>query len=232
MRNALVLICLPVVMAFTLMPMGAALGQERKAVFVDQGPKDASFATYREELLEDIVSRDVDAVVLAAAPNVHLDFGGGEGRAEFRKRLTLSEEDLSEEYAHLADRQRETYWDELETALRLGGVFTRANQFEAPYTWSVELTGNEEPFSTSFIIGSDIPMRIRASKYGDVITVLDEDIVQVLEGGKGTDFIEVQLAGGRRGFVHKDNLRSPIDYRAIFEKKSGLWLMTAFIAGD
>lgn len=224
------LFCVPVLLTLLFVTLVSA--EERKAAFVDQGSRNASFVAYRDKMLEAIIRRDVDEVVLAAAPQVHLDFGGGEGRAEFRQRLTLTEEDLSEEYGHLADEQREQYWEALEDVLRLGGVFTQPNRFEAPYTWSVELTESEEPFSTSFVVGTSVPLRGRPSKYGDVITLLDEDIVQVLEGGKGTEFMEIQLVDGQRGFVHKDSLRSPIDYRAIFEKKSGLWLMTAFIAGD
>lgn len=222
--------CLPLFLAFVVaLPV---LAVERKAAFVDQAGKDASFLAYRTELLTAVIDRDVDEVVLAAAPDVQLDFGGGEGRAEFRKRLTVSEDDLAEDYAHLADEQREQYWGALEEVLRLGGVFTTPTRFEAPYTWTVQLAGNEEPFSTSFVIGTSVPLRARPSRFGDVTTLLDEDIVQVLEGGRGTDFIEVQLADGRKGYVHKDQLRSPIDYRAIFENKNGLWLMTAFIAGD
>jgi len=230
MPFARLLLCVPVLLILLLVPQ--AWAGERKAAFVDQGAKDATFVSYRDKMLDAIVRRDVDEVVLAAAPDVHLDFGGGAGRAEFRQRLTLTEEDLAEEYGHLADEQREQYWEALEEVLRLGGVFTQPTRFEAPYTWSVELTESEEPFSTSFVVGTSVPLRGRPSKFGDVITLLDEDIVQVLEGGRGTEFLEIQLVDGRRGFVHKDNLRSPIDYRAIFEKKAGLWLMTAFIAGD
>lgn len=206
--------------------------QERKAAFVDEGGKDASFAEFRENLLDAIIRRDVDTVVAAAAASIHLDFGGGEGREEFRNRLTVTAEDFTEDYAHLADEYREQYWDALEEVLRLGGVFEDAATFVAPYTWTVALKDDEDPFTTAFVIGSDVPMRSRPSRYGDVVSVLDEDIVMLLKGGKGTDFLEVQVADGRRGYVHRDNLRSAIDYRAFFETSGGRWQMTIFIAGD
>ena len=210
----------------------SASAQERKAPFVDEGTKDASFAAYRETLLEAIAARDVGTVVAAAAPDINLDFGGGEGRDEFRKRLTVTAQDFSEEYAHLADEHREQYWDALEEMLRLGGVFRTPEQFVAPYTWAFKLSDSEDPFATSFVVGSDVPLRSRPSKYGDVTAVLDEDVVQLGDGGKGTDFHEVELVDGRRGFVHRDNLRSAIDYRARFENTGGRWQMMMFIAGD
>lgn len=211
---------------------GVAHGQERKAPFVDQASKDATFSAYRKKLLQAIVDRDVDAVVAAAAPDIHLDFGGGEGREEFRKRLTVTEADLNEDYAHLADEHREQYWDALEAVLRLGGVFREPGSFAAPYTWVVELKDNEDPYTTGFAIGSDVPLRSRPSRYGDIISILDEDIVAILQGGKGTDFLEVRASDGRNGFVHKDHVRSAIDYRALFGKSEGGWQMNVFIAGD
>ena len=211
---------------------GAGVAQERKAVFVDEGDQQPSFASYRMTLLDSVIKRDIDTIVASAAPDIKLDFGGGEGRTEFRNRLTVSAEDFGQEYAYLADEHREQYWAALEDVLRLGGVFTRPDTFEAPYTWVVKLDDSEDAFSTGFVIGSAVPMRERASKYGNVVTTLDEDVVTILEGGKGTDFREVELADGRKGFVHKDNLRSAIDYRAIFENRGGRWLMTAFLAGD
>ena len=144
----------------------------------------------------------------------------------------MTEADLSEEYAHLADEHREQYWDALEAVLRLGGVFREPDSFVAPYTWVIELKENEDPFTTGFVIGSDIPLRSRPSRYGDIIAVLDEDIVGIGEGGKGTDFLQVRISDGRNGFVHKDHLRSAIDYRAFFGKSTGTWQMNVFIAGD
>jgi hypothetical protein len=42
----------------------------------------------------------------------------------------------------------------------------------------------------------------------------------------------VRLADGRTGFVRHDQVRSVLDYRAVFERREGHWLMTAFVAGD
>ena len=69
---------------------------------------------------------------------------------------------------------------------------------------------------------------------------LDHDILTFAGQGPGklqheateADWIEVKDAKGKRGFVRQLDVRSPIDYRAFFEKKHGKWLMTAFLAGD
>ena len=46
------------------------------------------------------------------------------------------------------------------------------------------------------------------------------------------DWYEIKTLGGKKGFVKAEFVRSPIDYRAGFEKKSGKWKMTFFLAGD
>ena len=45
-------------------------------------------------------------------------------------------------------------------------------------------------------------------------------------------WISVQTLKGRSGWVQAAAIRSPIDYRAIFEKRGGKWQMTAFVSGD
>ena len=45
-------------------------------------------------------------------------------------------------------------------------------------------------------------------------------------------WLKVETLGGKKGFVNAKFVRSPIDYRAIFEKKSRSWKMTAFVSGD
>ena len=60
---------------------------------------------FRQDLAVAVEARDVDALVALAAEDVKLDFGGGAGRAELRKRLSGGDWDL---------------WDELDKLLMLG----------------------------------------------------------------------------------------------------------------
>ena len=42
----------------------------------------------------------------------------------------------------------------------------------------------------------------------------------------------VRLWNGRSGFIASAFVRSPVDYRAIFQKAGGQWRLRAFVAGD
>ena len=50
--------------------------------------------------------------------------------------------------------------------------------------------------------------------------------------GERESWRKVTLLGGRSGFVREADVRSPADYRVIFERRKGRWVMTSFIAGD
>ena len=199
---------------------------------VDEASQDRGFLEFRNRLLDAIERRDTDAVVAMATKTIQLDFGGGEGREAFRSRLTLSRSDLSEEYAHLADEMREEYWNDLKETLSLGGRFVDAKTFHAPYVWTLELSDEDDPFSTSFIIDQDVQVRDRPNERGRTIGTLSYNKVEVLEYERDMRFVKIKLPGNRNGYVRKDALRSPIDYRAFFIKSNGRWQLDLFLAGD
>lgn len=209
-----------------------ALAAERKALPVDEAAQVQGFEAYRNDLLAAIARRDVEAVVASASKDVELSFGGDTGHDALRSFLTLSEDDLADEYKDQAAGMREGYWDALEEMLRLGGKADGPDAFDAPYTWTVELGENDDPFTTYFVIDRDVPMRDRPNRHGAVEKVLAYDIVEVIDGGEGTSFQKVRLATGETGFVDKVHLRSAVDYRARFERRPDGWKMVFFLAGD
>jgi len=215
-----------------LLQITNAFAAQRIALPIDEAKKDQSFASFRAKLIEAIVRRDVDYVVSQASKDVHLSFGGHSGRKSFRGFLTLTEANLADEYKHEAATRRESYWNALEEVLRMGGRFKKAGVFGAPYTWTIKLLETEDAFTTYFVIGDKVALRNRPSKFGEIIATLNHNIVKSLKGGDGTPFIKVKLSNGNTGFVKKSQLRSAVDYRAIFEKRSGHWQLVTFIAGD
>ena len=66
----------------------------------------------------------------------------------------------------------------------------------------------------------------------NVVKVEDDPVGEVGEERKKPEWRKVRTLGGLSGFVKTEFVRSPIDYRAGFEKKRGVWKMVAFIAGD
>ncbi|MEM6590152.1 MAG: hypothetical protein AAF641_17030 [Pseudomonadota bacterium] len=199
---------------------------------VDEAEADESFVAYRAALIDAVVARDIDAIIDATADDVLMSFGGAEGHDALRAFLKVDPEEFAPEQRHEAPALRERNWAELETVLRLGGMFKADGDFVAPYTFAAEQPEDLDPFDVVFITGNGVALRDRPIRFGEVVTRLNYDVVRFRNWVTGTQFVEIEMADGTEGFVHRDFARFLLDYRAIFAKRDGAWVMTHFIAGD
>ena len=177
-----------------------------RLVPVDEASGNPEFAAYRQQLLEAVHRRDADAVIALVDPHVRTDFGGGGGADDFRKSLAAP-----------------GTWENLDTVLTHGGTFLGSDAFWAPYVYSA-WPEDRDAFQHLAILGEKVPVRDAAGK---VFGTLTHSIVERTDK-EG----EVRLVDGRTGSVDPKQLWSPVGYRAGFNKVSGAWRMTAFVAGD
>ena len=211
----------------------AASGQERFVKPVDEAAKDASFLAFRKQLIAAAERRDAKFIYSIIDPKIEISFGIENGAAAFRKYWKLESKDSE-------------FWAKFLIVIKNGGAFTgqgrnKMNAFAAPYTYTNWGSGVDE-FENHAIFGSDVNLRETGSKDGKVITRLSYNVVKVdweksvrqKPGDMETEveWFYVETLGGQKGFVYRDFVRSPLDYRAGFEKKRGKWVMTFFIAGD
>ncbi len=190
---------------------------------IDEAAKDPSFFVFRARLLKAIQKRDSAFLLTVVDPKIANNFGGDDGLANF-KRIWHPE------------RLTSPVWTELLSALVLGGKFDKDQSFAAPYLFNA-FPEELDAFVHSAIIEGGVRVRREPNSQGAVIRTLSFDIVKLGEGepkrsADKREWIPVVLADGQKGYVASEYIRSPIDYRAFFEKKNGKWLMTAFIAGD
>jgi hypothetical protein len=229
-----VFLALTLCLSFTL-PVSAQEEEEAQSLTaqpVDEAEEDADFAAFREALLAAVVARDIEAILGMAAEDVELSFGGAEGQEALRAYLEVDPEDFSPERRFEAPALRERNWADLETVLRMGGVFDGDARFIAPYTFAVTPPEGMDPFEVLFVTGSGVALRERPIRFGGALGWLDHDIVRQLDWVAGTPYVQVETGSGTKGFVHRDYLRALMDYRAIFERREGAWKLVAFIAGD
>ena len=194
-----------------------------KILPVDEAAQDPDFLAFRDRLIAAVLRRDVNAVVAVAATDIKLSFGGAYGREQFRQNL-------------LSDDNGEggSYWEELEWALKLGGVFDgeHGRQFCTPY---VSCNGphqctNCDPFEYLVAISDHAPVYAAAAAAAPVLTYLSYELVTLIS--YGSPWRQVQLQDGRTGYVTFPDFRSPIGHRTYFEQRDGRWQMRIFIAGD
>jgi hypothetical protein len=170
---------------------------------------------FRKALVTAIKARDADAMAALATPDIALDYGGGSGTAELKKRLADPESGL---------------WQELSTILPLGCAVEGGLAAMPWVFWNVPEA--VDSYSAMLVLGDETPLREKPggkdiSPVGWLIVGIDP-----MDFDPKAKATRVTLDNGRKGWVETAKLRSLLDYRLIAEPKDGVWRITAFIAGD
>ncbi len=194
--------------------------------FWDDGPQDASFVKFRNALKDVIARRDAPALMKLVAPNIKNSFDDAEaGAARFRK-------------GWKPEDPKSAIWPALSLVVEMGGNFDSKTAFSAPYVFSA-FPSDVDGFDKVVVTKEGAVMRAKPKSDAPIVRPLDRDILTFVgdppkpQHEAGPDnWIEVKDAKGKQGFVMAQDVRSPIDYRALFEKRKGRWLMTSFLSGD
>lgn len=200
--------------------------QERFVTPVDEASQDASFLAFRTKLIAAAERKDLAYVKRIMDPNIKLSFGGHAGLKGF-----------DQLWKNKAD-----FWDQFLPVIKNGGRFTgegrnKMNSFAAPYLYT-EMPDDLDAFDHHVIFGNNVNLRERPSMQAKVLDQLSYNVVKAKDtvfsasDRSKPEWIRIETLGGKTGYVNARYVRSPIDYRAGFEKKSGVWKMTFFIAGD
>ncbi len=191
---------------------------------VNEATRDPALAKVIATMLAAAKARDWNRLSPYVGERIELDYGGGFGRAEFGKRLAKGTQ----------------LWDELVWVLEHGGRFEKSGTFMAPYTFSAD-TGKLDPYEAGVLVTK---AKIHAEPREDapVLIELDRAAVKVLDWKhtentptpfyRRQDWVQVELAAQRKGWLQAKYVRSAVDFRAGFNKVRGAWIMTTFIAGD
>jgi len=182
---------------------------------MDEAPSRPEFLAYRDRLQAAVAQRDVDEVVEAADPGIRLGFDGSGGRDELRRLLAA----------------RPELWDELREVLALGGSFPSPTSFAAPHVYA-NWPEQFDSFECAAVTGTHVRVRSRPALDAPIVATVSYSIVRVIEPAQGKLWVPIELADGRTGYMWHAYVRSPADYRALFNRRDGRWLMTGFVAGD
>lgn len=184
---------------------------------IERCTADASFIQFRDQIRGVIARKDGAALMELLADDVMTDLGGGQGKKAFGAAWDLDH------------TERSPLWQELQAAIGLGCA-PAGDALVAP-SLIVQFPDQLDAFETLVALPGT-KLRAAPDDLAPVVATLDWHVLTVVEPVDVAPWSEVRLADGRKGYVRGDQVRSPIDYRAAFEKRGGKWLLTAFIAGD
>jgi hypothetical protein len=172
--------------------------------------------TFRQILSAAVRARDTDVLVAIAAEDIKLDFGGGAGKAELRRRLEDETRDL---------------WGELDALLALGCSANDQGGITMPWYFDQDL-GAADPFTAWLVAGENVPVYAGAGADSRQLGTISWDLVEIAEVDPEAARQRAELADGTVAFIPLDRLRSVIDYRLIASSRNGRWRITSLVAGD
>ena len=189
---------------------------------IDQCATVAGFPEFRSTLLDAIKRRDSNALLALISDDILATFGqGGSGKREFTDTWNL---------AKPGPDKTSAVWDALGKALGLGCAWS-GDALVSP-SIIAQIDPMVDGFTTVLAVAPGAALRTAPSQEAPVLAALNWELLTLRETEAGDDWFAVARADGAMGFVRKDQVRSVIDYRAVFERRDGRWLITAFVAGD
>lgn len=171
-------------------------------------------------------ARDADALAALADPKIKLSFGGDYGRASFRALMT-----------------EDWFWPAFRTVIEGGMVAEewpegRGVVFPAAFAmWPGDLDAYDYVYGTRpGAVLRDAPTATAPGISGDIEgrILVDGPFLPEFPTLHDDGWRHVCLAGAGCGFVAADEVRSPLDWRAIFVQSApgAPWVLRTFIAGD
>jgi hypothetical protein len=188
----------------------------------DESGNDPGFKAFHDALRAAVERRDTTALRAVIDPNIRVGFGGDDGIGGFRRKW-------------LSADATEDLWRELGAVLALGGTFTNDSQFVAPWTFS-RWPGELDAFEHVVVTTADVPLRAAPLPEGGVLASVSHAILRLHSNRELANSIDgwtvVERGATTPGFIESRHVRSPIHYRAFFERRAGEWRMTLMVAGD
>jgi len=210
-------------LSYTRDLMAAAAGRRFDAPEPADDPELRALAA---ELAQLAASRDTEALVALAAPDILLSFGGNEGVEELRGLASLP-----------------WFWPEFARVLEGGGVMSPSQEGgrvavfpELFHDWPADLD------AFGHFYGDRPGARLRAGPSDDAPAIADLYLRIVARGPyleanqqlREDGWVHVCTQAEGCGFARKQHVRSPIDWRAILtrEQPGAPWVLETYVAGD
>lgn len=190
---------------------------------VNDAAKDPALAQMIATLLKACDEKDFKPFEAAMSPDAIASFGGDSGPKGFRD-------------VYGVDDPNSPFWSEFKAALTLGGAFMEDGLFAAPYVyanWPEDL----DSFTYVAAIGDKTELYAKPKAGAKVVADVTHQILELIEtdpedpNAAPEGWIHVK-AGKKTGFVKAAETRSPVAYRAVFQKTENRWWLGAFVGGD
>ncbi len=209
--------------------------QPAQVLPIDESKQDKSLRKTLDDLLIVINNKDVNGLKSFIDYDITVSFGDSDGFDSF---ITFWNLDLNPEKSIL--------WEVLKKTITLGGTFDDQNnqQYYTPYIFS-SFPKEYDAFEFGVIVGKEVNIRTEPNLKGKLVRQSTHEVVRVIAydkpfgsrtqtiGNETHDWMKIEMADGKTGYVWGKFFRAAMDYRASFAKvRDEGWKMIFFVAGD
>lgn len=190
---------------------------------VDEAARDAGLRGMIQTLLKACDDKDFKPFEAALSPDAIASFGGDSGVQGFKE-------------AYGIDDPNTTFYADFKATLLLGGAFMDDESFAAPYIYA-QWPEDLDSFAWVVAIGDKTMIYLRPGEKPRAVADVTHQFLEVIEDAPQSadaapeGWVHVK-AGKTGGYVKSAEVRSPLDYRAVFQKTANRWWLGAFVAGD
>jgi hypothetical protein len=189
----------------------------REFVARDDGALNASFASFRESLLESIDKRDKGGIEQILSAKIDTTIGGARGVEAFEKLW----QGLGEESA---------FWPMARKILEHGAQFDReSNEFHAP---AVSFEDNHSDFPQGIVWSKNALLYSRADSASPSKKAIYNEQLNIIEPKDhkplSVRWLKIKTRLGITGYMKADDVYSSFDDFAVFKEENGKWHMSWF----
>lgn len=189
-----------------------AAGRRRYLRPGDEGTADASFMKFLADVRRVAAVRDTAGLRALCAPDVITGIDMKPGPEELARQMAAGG------------------WAELNTILSMGaGRYEKG--FAMPYLFT-KFPEDLEAFEHVVTVRPGAVLRAEAAAGAKAVAPLDYDILRVKEFKPGAPWLAAERLDGAKGFVAAGDVRSLGAQRIFFEKRAGIWRISAWAGGD
>lgn len=196
---------------------------------VDTSREDMDFFSFREKFEKAIKEKDSKFIEQVLDTNISFSFdANGTGKQKFLKYWKLDK-----------NPKNSDFWKTMSDTIALGFTF-KDQIWAAPFLFH-QTPNNIDPYSYSLITGNTVNVRDQPTIKGKIRAQLSWEFVkneydetsntQKTSPGEPCVWQKVCISDGTIGYICKQYLRDPLDYRVGFSKKDKKWMMIFFVEG-
>ena len=102
--------------------------------------------------------------------------------------------------------------------------------FACPYIYS-RFPSDKDAFAWVAVTEEKVPVYEDTSTTSKIIDHLSYELLP-FDGGANRSWFKVKQSNEMNGYIERQFVHSPNDYRIIFRKENKQWFISSFVAGD